>query len=80
VRAKVTSIALSAHADQNELATWAHSASTPPDMIYVNHGEPDASAALIDVLSERFGLNAVAPHPGERVRLDRRPMSDHGDH
>jgi metallo-beta-lactamase family protein len=75
VRAKVSSIALSAHADQSDLANWADSASPPPDMIYVNHGEPDASAALIDVLGNRFGLSAVAPHPGERVRLDRRPSA-----
>jgi metallo-beta-lactamase family protein len=75
VRAKVSSIALSAHADQSDLANWVDSASPPPDMIYVNHGEPDASAALIDVLSNRFGLSAVAPYPGERVRLDPRPSA-----
>ncbi len=75
VRATVSSIALSAHADQTDLADWVHSASPPPDMVFVNHGEPDGSAALVDVLNSRFGLDAVAPHPGERVRLDRRPST-----
>ena len=75
VRANVASIALSAHADQNDLLDWVHTASPPPDIVYVNHGEPEGSAALIDVLSERMDLNAVAPLPGERVRLDPRPRS-----
>jgi metallo-beta-lactamase family protein len=74
-RAKVSSIALSAHADQNDLADWVHSAAPPPEIVYVNHGEPDSSAALVDVLNSRFGLSAVAPNPGERVRLDRRPST-----
>ena len=75
VRAKVSSIALSAHADQSDLSDWVHSAAPPPDIVYVNHGEPDSSAALVDVLNSRFGLAAVAPYPGERVRLDRRPST-----
>jgi len=75
VRATVTSIALSAHADQTDLATWVHSATPPPDIIYVNHGEPESSAALIDVLNTRFDLSAVAPYQGERVRLDPRPSA-----
>jgi len=75
VRAKVSSIALSAHADQTDLSDWVHSAAPPPDIVYVNHGEPDSSAALVDVLNSRFGLSAVAPYPGERVRLDRRPST-----
>jgi metallo-beta-lactamase family protein len=75
VRAKVSSIALSAHADQSDLTDWVQTATPPADMIYVNHGEPDSSAALIDVLTTQFGLNAVAPRPGERVRLDPRPWA-----
>ena len=75
VRAKVASIDLSAHADQNDLVEWVDTASPPPEMVYVNHGEPEGSAALIDVLNDRCGLNAVAPRPGERVRLDPRPTS-----
>ncbi len=75
VRAKVSSIALSAHADQSDLTDWVQTATSPADMIYVNHGEPDSSAALIDVLTNQFGLNAVAPRPGERVRLDPRPWA-----
>lgn len=75
VRATVSSVALSAHGDQDDLADWVGTASPSPDMIYVNHGEPDGAAALVDVFDRR-GLNAVAPRPGERVRLDSRHVAD----
>jgi metallo-beta-lactamase family protein len=74
VRADVSSIALSAHADQTDLLVWIDSASPPPEMVYVNHGEPEGSAGLIDLLSDRLGLGAIAPRPGERVRVDPRPL------
>ncbi len=73
VRAEVSSIALSAHADQTDLLEWADTASPAPEMVYVNHGEPEGSAALIELLGDRLGIDAVAPRPGERVRLDPRP-------
>ena len=61
---------MSAHADQDELVNWAETASPKPDIIYVNHGEPDSSAALAESLGERADLSAVCPQAGERVRLD----------
>lgn len=74
VRAQIASIELSTHADQSELIDWTASA---PDAsrIYVNHGEPEAAEALAAALTERLGVIAVAPHPEERVRLDR--LADH---
>ncbi len=74
VSAKVTSIELSAHADQTELLDWIGTGAPDPDVVYVNHGEPDASAALVEKI-EAQGLLAVAPQPGERVRIDRRPVT-----
>ena len=73
VRAKVSSVALSAHGDQSDLTDWVDTAVPPPEMVYVNHGEPAGSTALVDQLELHHGLNAVAPRPGERVRLDARP-------
>lgn len=67
VRANVVSVELSAHADQEELVDWARTASPPPEIVYVNHGEPAASEALIERLEVDAGLIAVSPHPGERV-------------
>jgi metallo-beta-lactamase family protein len=71
VAAQVVDVTLSAHADRQELTAWIGSASSAPEIVYVNHGEPDASAALVDVLRNQHGLVAVAPVMGEVVRLDR---------
>ncbi|HSL58739.1 MAG TPA: MBL fold metallo-hydrolase [Acidimicrobiales bacterium] len=67
VRARVASVELSAHADQADLLAWIATADPAPEMVYVNHGEPDASAALVDAVGERLGLDAVAAQLGERV-------------
>ncbi len=72
VKAKVVSIALSAHADQSELLRWLASAEPRPEAVYVNHGEPDASAALVAAVTGRFGIDAVAVTPGQQVRLGER--------
>ena len=71
VRAKVASVELSAHADRTELLEWLETASPKPRTVFVNHGEPKASAALVDAIEDRLGLDAVVAQPGERVRLDR---------
>lgn len=75
VRANVSSIPLSAHGDQGDLFDWVSTASPRPEMVYVNHGEPPEAAALIDVLDRRGGFAAIAPRPGERVRLDALPTA-----
>jgi metallo-beta-lactamase family protein len=67
VRANVVSVELSAHADQDELVAWAQTAEPAPGIVYVNHGEPAASAALVERLEADAGLIAVSPSPGERV-------------
>ncbi len=72
VGAKVFDVVLSAHADQDDLVRWVATADHP-DMVYVNHGEPEASEALQKVLEGRLGLDVVIPQPGERVRLDTPP-------
>ena len=71
VRARVASVDLSAHADQGELLDWLATADPRPRIVYVNHGEPDGSEALVGLLDETLDVNAVAVRQGERVRLDR---------
>jgi metallo-beta-lactamase family protein len=47
VRADVVHVpAFSVHADQSELLDWLRSAPKRPEIVYVVHGEPTASAAL----------------------------------
>jgi metallo-beta-lactamase family protein len=77
VRAKVVSVELSAHADRTELLEWLGTASPKPRMVYVNHGEPKPSAALVDAIERRLSLESVVARPGGRVRLDR-PMLEGG--
>ncbi|MFN3258840.1 MAG: MBL fold metallo-hydrolase [Ilumatobacter sp.] len=71
VRARIWSIELSAHADQHELLAWADTAAPPPEVVYVNHGEADRSAALVDAIHARTDTPAVVPAPGERVLIGR---------
>ena len=69
VRATVASVDLSAHADQNELLDWALTATPSPEIVYVNHGEPAAAAALVDRLHTDANVIAVSARAGERVMV-----------
>lgn len=70
VRARVAHVDLSAHADQDDLLAWLGSATRPPELVYVVHGEEDASWALADRIDETTGVLAVVPRVGERVSLE----------
>ncbi len=70
VRAGIRRVELSTHADRSELLDWIGTSSPLPGTVYVNHGEPAASQALVDGLHARFDLTAIAPTKGELVRLD----------
>lgn len=72
VRAEIVDDAtFSVHADADELVAWLGSASPPPQVAYVVHGEADASYALAQRIGRDLGITAVVPRRGERVRLDR---------
>lgn len=67
VRAEVVNLsAFSAHADSDELLQWAQGSPTPPETVYVVHGEPRASAELRKRL-QGIGWTAVVPIDGEHV-------------
>ena len=74
VRADVVSIDLSTHADRSELIDWVETAEGA-GRVYVNHGEDEAAETLVAALGQRLGVITVAPHAGERIRLD--PSADH---
>lgn len=76
VRAEVIDLgAFSVHADQSELVDWLETADRPPDVVYIVHGEPEASAALHELIDRRDDWQAVVARDGERVRLDTFPSS-----
>lgn len=68
VKAPIFDVELSAHADQSDLLEWLGTADGL-DMVYINHGEPDASRALEAAIESRLGVSAVVPYAGERVVL-----------
>lgn len=61
---------LSVHADASELMAWLRSTPSPPDVVYVVHGEPPAAAHLAERIHDELGWLAVVPEYGEVVRLD----------
>jgi metallo-beta-lactamase family protein len=70
VRAEVVPLGgMSVHADAAELMAWLASAPAPPDAVYVVHGEPEASRALVDRIRDDLDWIAVAPRMGEVVSL-----------
>jgi metallo-beta-lactamase family protein len=70
VRAEVVDLpSFSVHADHDELMSWLGTAGREPHVVYVVHGEPEGSAALVDALADDLGWVAVAPSYRERVTL-----------
>lgn len=70
VRADIVEIeAFSVHADSSELIDWLRSCDPPPPQVFVNHGEPDASAALAERIRRELDVAVDVPQPGERVRV-----------
>lgn len=69
VRAEVVALkGFSAHADADQVVSWL-SDLAEPQVVYVVHGEPEASAALVAKIQDELDWTAVAPRFGERVSL-----------
>ncbi len=70
VRARVEAIpGYSGHADRQALLAWIEPMADSLRRVFVVQGEPHASEALADAITERFGVEAVVPHLGESVEL-----------
>jgi metallo-beta-lactamase family protein len=68
VRAQIHTVnGFSAHADRDDLLTWAANFTTNP-FFFVTHGEERSSAALVNAMKEK-GLGAVAPAPSQEFDL-----------
>jgi metallo-beta-lactamase family protein len=71
INAEVVQLAgFSGHADADELLAWMRTAPAAPRMVYVTHGEPDASDVLRARIQRELGWHARAPEHLERVSLD----------
>ncbi|MCR5881999.1 MBL fold metallo-hydrolase [Rhizobacter sp. J219] len=71
VRAEVACIdSLSAHADQGELLDWVGALPSPPQRVFVTHGEPVAADTLRQAIEERHRWPCTVPEFRETVDLD----------
>ena len=65
VEAEVVQLeAASAHADANQLLAWLRKMPTPPDQIYVVHGDMKASDTLRARIEHELKWRAMVPEHG----------------
>jgi len=70
IRAEVVQLeGFSGHADADEVLAWLRTAPSAPRIVYVTHGEPDASDVLRARITRELGWPARVPEHLERVRL-----------
>ena len=61
--------ALSAHADRDEIVRWLKGFRKAPAMTYAVHGEPEAAAALVLMITRTLGWPARVARDGERIEV-----------
>jgi len=71
VYATIESVEMSAHADRSELLDWLATAMVP-DLVLVNHGEPDASVSLAEAIRHQLHVPAEVPSPDQRIDVSQR--------
>jgi metallo-beta-lactamase family protein len=70
LRAEVVSLdELSGHADQRELIEWMRPFAAGLKKVFLVHGEPQAGAALAQVIEHEYGIEAVQPDRGQSFEL-----------
>jgi len=70
VKARIVRLhGLSAHADRQELLCWLSALRQPPRMLFLVHGEPEASQAFAEFVAERLKWPVYVPSTGETVSL-----------
>ena len=70
INAQVADLAmLSAHADADELIRWAGGFSSPPQRVFVVHGEPQPADTLRTRLGREFGWEATVPRMNQLFDL-----------
>lgn len=71
VRARVGRInGFSGHADCDELHRWVDAFTPPPRHVYITHGEPKASSALGERISNKLGYATTVPAFRDSVELE----------
>ncbi len=66
VKAKIEMLkGVSGHADKDGLLRWLSAIDTPPELVFVNHGEDSVCDEFANTISEKLGMNAFAPFSGD---------------
>ena len=60
---------VSGHADKMGLIAWLKGFEKKPELIFVNHGDPDAADSFTECLNKELGYHAFAPYSGTRFDL-----------
>lgn len=60
---------LSAHADRHGLIRWLRSGESLPKVVFVVHGEPEASMAMAALVERELSIKTVVPRMGDRYDL-----------
>lgn len=70
VKAEVFNLeVLSAHADQSELIDWLSEIKSPPEKVFIVHGEPKAASAFKSKLKEVYGWESSIPALFDEVEV-----------
>ena len=60
---------VSGHGDKAGLIAWLKGFEQKPELVFVNHGDPDAAEAFTDCLNNELGYKAAAPYSGSCFNL-----------
>ena len=55
---------VSGHADKDGLIAWLQAFAQKPELVFVNHGDPEAADAFVACLNDQLGYRAAAPYSG----------------
>lgn len=70
VNAEITALpGVSGHADKDGLIQWLTAIPQKPEMVFVNHGDPEACEAFRDCIINEHGYKAYAPYSGTSFDL-----------
>lgn len=60
---------LSAHADYAEISAWLDSLTSPPQQVFITHGEPLAADNLRRIIQAQLNCDAMVPEQGQEFSL-----------
>lgn len=60
---------VSGHADKDGLIRWLQGFEKKPELVFVNHGDPDSADSFTRCLNEELGFRSAAPYSGASFDL-----------